>query len=63
MVAHGGDAWTITICFASEAAAREGEGKEPPSEAMKVMERVNALNVGEPRDYDFKQPWLYAPPS
>jgi hypothetical protein len=61
MVAHDGDAWTMAIYFTSEAAAREGERKEPPPEAMKVMEQVNALNLGEPRYYDFKQPWLYAP--
>jgi hypothetical protein len=63
MVAHDGDAWTMAIYFTSEAAAREGERKEPPPEAMKVMEQVNALNLGEPRYYDFKQPWLYAPRS
>lgn len=60
-VAHDGDAWTMAIYFTSEADARQGERKEPPPESQRVMEQVNALSVGEPRFYDLKDPWLYAP--
>jgi hypothetical protein len=60
--AHDGDAWTMAIYFTSEAEAREGERKEPPPEALRVMEQVNALAIGEPSFYDLRRPWLYAPP-
>jgi hypothetical protein len=61
MVAHEGDAWTMAICFASEAVTREVDRMEPSAEARKVMELVNALNLSEPATNDFKQAWLQAP--
>jgi hypothetical protein len=51
---HGG-------VFPSEAAAREGEPKEPPPELQVQMEELAALSVGEPELFDLKQPWLHAP--
>ena len=60
-VAHETDAWTMAIYFTSEEAAREGERKEPPPEAVAVMEQVNALAIGEPSFFDLRDPWLYAP--
>ena len=61
IVTHGGDAWTMAICFASEAAAREVDRMEPSAEARKVMELVNVLNLGEPATNGFKQACLQDP--
>lgn len=61
MVAHGGDAWTMTLYLTIKAAAREVDRIEPSAEARKVMEEVNALNLGEAATHDFKQAWLQAP--
>ena len=58
---HEEDAWTMVIYFTDEAEAREGERREPPPEAQKVMAEVNALSIGEPTFYDLKEPWLHAP--
>jgi hypothetical protein len=44
----------------SEAAAREGERKEPPPELQVQMEEMAALSVGEPEFFDLKQPWLHS---
>jgi hypothetical protein len=60
-VGHEGGAYTVAMYFTSEAAAREGERKEPPPELKALMEEMDALNVGEPEFFDLKQPWLYAP--
>ena len=60
-VEHDGGAYTMALYFTSEAAAREGERKEPPPELKALMEEMDALNVGEPEFFDLKQPWLYAP--
>jgi hypothetical protein len=50
----------MAVSFPSEAAAREGEPKEPPE--LKVQpDEMAALSVGEPELFDLKQPWLYAP--
>ncbi|HYY79995.1 MAG TPA: hypothetical protein VFD04_12555 [Actinomycetes bacterium] len=51
----------MAVYFTSEAAAREGERKEPPPELKVQMEQLAALSVGEPEFFDLKQPWLYAP--
>jgi hypothetical protein len=60
-VSHQGGAYTMAVYFTSEAAAREGERKEPPPELQAQMEEMAALSVGEPEFFDLKQPWLYAP--
>ena len=60
-VAHDGDAWTMAIYFTSEAAAREGEKKEPPPEFQEVMTEMDSLTVGETSYFDLKDPWLNAP--
>jgi hypothetical protein len=46
-VGHEGRAYTMAY-FTSEAAAREGERKEPPPELQVQMEEMAALSVGEP---------------
>jgi hypothetical protein len=58
---HDGGAYTMTLYFASEAAAREGESKEPPPELKAQMEEMDALSVGVPEFFDLKEPWLYYP--
>jgi hypothetical protein len=61
MINHEPDRWTQVIYFSSEAAAREGEGKEVPPEMQAVMEELMALSP-EPPDYiDLRQPLLYSP--
>jgi hypothetical protein len=60
-VSHEGGAYTMAVYFTSEAAAREGERKEPPPELQAQMEEMAALGVGEPEFFDLTQPWLYAP--
>jgi hypothetical protein len=60
-VGHDDGAWTMASYFTSEAAAREGEQKDPPPEMQHLMEQMNALNIGEPVFFDLKDPWLDAP--
>jgi hypothetical protein len=57
-VSHEGGAYTMAVYFTSEAAAREGERKEPPPELQAQMQEMAALSVGEPEFFDLKQPWL-----
>ncbi len=65
VVGHQDGKWTMVIYFTSEAAAREGERKEPPPELQeqmrKTMEEVAALAVGEPQFLDLRRPFLDAP--
>lgn len=58
---HDAGAYTMALYFTSEAAAREGERKEPPPELKAQMDEMNALNVGEPEFFDLKEPWLHSP--
>ena len=60
-VGHEGGKWTMVIYFSSEADAREGEVKEMPPEALKAMEEMQALSVGQPEFLDLKRPWLDSP--
>jgi hypothetical protein len=60
-VSHEGGAYTMAIYFTSEAAAREGERKQPPPELQAEMDEMAALSVGEPEFFDLTDPWLYAP--
>jgi hypothetical protein len=60
-VGHEGGAYTMAIYFTSEAAAREGERKEPPPELKAQMDEMAALSVGEPEFFDLTRPWLYSP--
>jgi hypothetical protein len=59
-VGHEGGAYTMAVYFTSEAAAREGERKQPPPELQAQMDEMAALGVGEPEFFDLKQPWLYS---
>jgi hypothetical protein len=58
---HDNGEWTMAIYFTSEAAAREGEQKEPPPEMQEAMEVMQSLSIGEPAFFDLKDPWLRAP--
>lgn len=60
-VGHEGGAYTMAIYFTSEAAAREGEQKEPPPNLKAQMDEMNALSIGMPEFFDLTQPWLYSP--
>ncbi len=60
-IGHDGDGWTMAIYFTSEAAAREGEQKEPPPEMQQMMKEMGELSLGEPEFFDLKDPWLDAP--
>jgi hypothetical protein len=60
-IGHDGDAWTMAIYFTSEAAAREGEQKEPPPQLQEVMQEMQALTIGEPAFFDLRDPWLNSP--
>jgi hypothetical protein len=58
-VGHEGGAYTMAMYFTSEAAAREGERKEPPPELKAQMDEMQQLSTGVPEFFDLKQPWLY----
>jgi len=60
-VGHEDGKWTMVIYFTSEADAREGEAKQMPPEALKAMEEMQALSVGQPEFLDLKTPWLDSP--
>jgi hypothetical protein len=60
-VGHEGGAYTMAVYFTSEAEAREGERKQPPTEIQAQMDEMAALSIGEPEFFDLKQPWLYSP--
>lgn len=51
--------FTELAYFTSEAAAREGEAKEPPAERKHVLEEWREV-VGELRFFDLREPWLYS---
>ena len=54
-------ATTMTVYFESEAAAREGERKEPTPEIQELMSKQMEYMVGEPIYYDLRTPWLHSP--
>jgi len=60
-VGHEDGKWTMVIYFTSEADAREGEAKQMPPEALKAMEEMQALSVGQPEFLDLKTLWLDSP--
>jgi hypothetical protein len=60
-IGHDDGSYTAVLYFTSEADAREGETKEPPAELKALMDEMGALEVGEPKFLDVKQPWLHAP--
>jgi hypothetical protein len=60
-VGREGGAYTVAIYFTSEAAAREGEGKQPPPRLQAQMAEMQQLNVGPPEFLDLTDPWLSAP--
>ena len=60
-VGHEDGKWSMVIYFTSEAEAREGEAKDMPPEALKAMEEMQSLSVGQPEFLDLKTPWLDSP--
>ena len=61
MIGHEDGAWTQVIYFTSEADAREGERKEPPTDFQNVMEEMGKLSVGETTFLDLRKPVLLSP--
>jgi hypothetical protein len=57
---HGDGGFTQTVYFTSEAAARDGERREPPAELKAIDEQVSAL-LSEATFYDLARPWLHSP--
>ena len=60
-LAHEDDGWTMAIYFTSEAAAREGEQKEPPADLQERMQELETLAIGDTTYLDLRDPWLHAP--
>ncbi len=60
VVQHGGGRYSMAMYFTSEAAAREGETKEPPAKLKAQMDELNAMSEGMPEFHDLKEPWLYS---
>jgi hypothetical protein len=63
MIGHDEGRWTRVMYFTSEAAAREGERKEPPPEFQAMMDELTRLSVGEPTFFDLRTPILTSPSS
>jgi hypothetical protein len=57
---HGDGGFTQTVYFTSEAAAREGERKERPTELKALDQEVSSL-LGQATYYDLPRPWLHSP--
>jgi hypothetical protein len=53
--------FTMAVYFTDEAAAREGERKEPPPVLKAEMDELNSLMVGQPEFFDLREPWLHSP--
>ncbi|GAA2438831.1 hypothetical protein GCM10010191_62590 [Actinomadura vinacea] len=53
--------FTEAAYFTSEAAAREGERKEPSPEMRDEMQKMMAYYEGEWTYLDLRDPWLYSP--
>jgi hypothetical protein len=58
LIGHPDGAWTQVLYFTSEAEAREGERKEPPTEFQVAMEDMEKLSVGGTTFLDLRQPLL-----
>ena len=58
VIGHEDGAWTQVLYFTSEAEAREGERKEPPTELQNAMEEMGKLSVGETTFLDLREPLL-----
>jgi hypothetical protein len=58
---HGDGGYTTAVYFTSEAAAREGEQKEPPPEMTAMMEEQRVLQEGDLVYFDLRKPWLASP--
>ncbi|MFD1930068.1 MULTISPECIES: hypothetical protein [Nonomuraea] len=54
-------AFTQAIYFTSEAAARDGERKQPPAELKELFDEEMALYEGDLAFYDLREPWLFSP--
>ncbi len=53
--------YTMAVYFTDEAAAREGERKQPPPQLQAEMDEMMSLSAGEPEFFDLREPWLHSP--
>lgn len=60
LIWQDGDRWTQAIYFTTEAAAREGERKEPPAAWQAAMQELRELG-GQPDFLDLRRPVLHSP--
>jgi hypothetical protein len=58
---HPDGGFTEAIYFTSEAAAREGERKEPPPEMTGEMNKMMSFYEGDWTYFDLREPWLSSP--
>ena len=59
-VARHDDGFTEAVYFTDEAAAREGERREPPPDMRAMFDELMSL-IQDARYLDLRQPWLYSP--
>jgi hypothetical protein len=53
--------FAMVVYFINEAAAREGETRQPPPELKADMDELNSLGEGMPEFLDLREPWLHSP--
>ena len=58
LLLHDGDRYTKTVYLTSEDAAREGEQREVPPDAMAEKD---SWMLSDTTFYDLREPWLYSP--
>jgi hypothetical protein len=63
IIGHDEGRWTQLIYFTSEAAAREGERKEPSPEFATMREELTSISLAEPTFLDLRTPILASPGS
>jgi len=61
MVGRDDGRWTRVIYFTSEAAAREGERRQPPPEFQALMDELTGISVGPTSFLDLRAPILQSP--
>jgi hypothetical protein len=59
-VMHDDGGFTMAIYFTDEAAARAGEGKEPPAKLKAQMDELTSLQTGVPDFFDLREPWMHS---
>ena len=63
VVGHVGGRYTMLVYFVSEAAARLGQQRPVPSEAIEAMRSMSDLVVGPPQYLELSELWIDTPSS